>query len=67
MNTAALASIGIISLFVVSQITSLKLGITNNLFYAPFHFTSGFLLGVLFLSLGANKVLTLLAFYLLAR
>jgi len=60
VNFALLGLIGLISLFLVAQITTYIFGILSDRFYAPFHFLAGVMLGLLFYSITLNGLATIL-------
>lgn len=51
---------GLVVLYFLSLFTSYKLKISNDNFYAPFHFLAGGLVGLFFYSLSSNLKLSLL-------
>ena len=60
MNLPALSLLGLISLYLIAQVTNFIFGIQNDKFYAPFHFAAGVMLGILFFTLTKNTFLTIL-------
>ena len=61
MVALRLASLfGLVTLFVLAQIATFVYKITRNRFYAPFHFSGGFLSATLLYSIYGNLLLALL-------
>lgn len=60
MNLFYFSIVGLTTLYLVSNITSLVFGITNNRFYALFHFLGGTLATLLFLSITGGIAVSIL-------